>query len=67
MLTARSARRPVREHVRVLEEQKVILDAVREHGLLHRERLAVGNPAEPANPQCHVTTRRTSRESPASA
>ena len=57
----------VREHVRVLEQQQVILDAVGEQRLLHRERLAVGNPAEPANPQCHVTARRTSRGSRAPA
>ena len=57
----------VGEDVRMLEEQQMILDAVTEQRLLHRERLAVGNPPEPANAKSHVTTRRPSRGSPVTA
>ena len=57
---------PMGEHMRVLEQEQMILDAIGEDGRLHRECLAVGNPAEPANPQCHVTTRQPSRGSRAS-
>ena len=52
--------RAVGEHVGVFEQQQVILGAVRRTWPLHRERLAVRNPAEPADPQRHVTTRPTS-------
>ena len=50
--------RPVGEHVGMLEEQQVLLDAAAEQGLLDRQRLAVGHRPQPANPQrtCHGFT-----------
>ena len=43
--------RAVGEHVRMLEQQQMLLAAVGEQRLLQRERLAVGHPAEPADAQ----------------
>jgi hypothetical protein len=43
--------RPEREHVRMLEEQEVVVPAPVVQGALERVRLVVGDPAQPANPE----------------
>ena len=43
--------RSVREHVRMFEEQEVLLGPPAEQRLLYRQRLAVGHPPQPPHPQ----------------
>ena len=47
--------RPVREHVRVLEQQQMLLVRPREQRLLDRQRLAVGHASPATEPAADVT------------
>jgi hypothetical protein len=42
---------PEREHVRMLEEQEMVVSASIVQGALERVRLFVGDPAQPSNPE----------------